>query len=362
VPSQEQIRWAQLRVGITVILASIALAVLIFLMTGTTGLFARKLTLYSYVDNAGGLRAGAPVRLQGVDIGNVEAIRVVSGHPGTPIQITLKVGTKNGINQFIRKESVVLLSTAGVLGETYVDIDSSGAKAQASAQIADQDTLPSREVPDITDVVRASQSTLQNINSLLLRADRIMTFVESGQGSVGKLVYDKELYDNLNGSIKQLNGMLDDLNNGKGSVGKLLKDEELYNKVNATMDKLNRTMDGIDKGEGTAGKLLKDPALYNNANQTIAKANQLMDSVNAGKGALGKFAKDEEFARKLDEVMTRLDTVMGGLAEGKGSAGKFLHDTAFYDDTDKLLVETRSLIKAIREDPKKYLTIHVKIF
>ncbi len=320
-PSQEQVRWAQLRVGITVIIASITLSVLIFLMTGTTGVFARKLTLVTYVDNAGGLRAGAPVRLQGVDIGNVEAIRVVSGHPKTPVQITLKIGTKNGVNQYIRKESVVLLSTAGVLGETFVDIDSSDPKAQASAQIADGDTLPAREVPDIQDVVRASQSTLQNINSLLLRADRIMTFVESGQGSVGKLIYDKELFDNLNGSIKQLNGMLDDLNSGKGSVGKLLKDEELYNKLNATMDKVNRTIDGIDRGEGTAGKFLKDPSLYNNANATIAKANQLMDSVNAGKGALGKIAKDEEFARKLDETITRLDAVMGGLEEGKGCDG-----------------------------------------
>ena len=47
-------------------------------MTGTTGLFTKKIVIRSYVDNAGGLRVGAPVRLQGVDIGNVTGIRVVS--------------------------------------------------------------------------------------------------------------------------------------------------------------------------------------------------------------------------------------------------------------------------------------------
>ncbi len=46
-------------------------------MTGTTGLFTRKIILRAYVDNAGGLRVGAPVRLEGVDIGNVTRIRVV---------------------------------------------------------------------------------------------------------------------------------------------------------------------------------------------------------------------------------------------------------------------------------------------
>ena len=69
-PSQKQLKWSELRVGITVIIASVILAVLLLLMSGTTGLFTRKITLKSYFDNAGGVRVGAPVRLSGVDIGN----------------------------------------------------------------------------------------------------------------------------------------------------------------------------------------------------------------------------------------------------------------------------------------------------
>ena len=71
-PSQKQLRWAQLRVGLTVVFAAVVLAFLVFLMSGTTGLFTPTLRLVSYMDNAGGLRNGAPVRLQSVDIGNVE--------------------------------------------------------------------------------------------------------------------------------------------------------------------------------------------------------------------------------------------------------------------------------------------------
>ena len=73
-PSQKQLKWSQLKVGLTVLAASVTLGVLIFLMSGTGGLFTTKIQLKSYFDNANGLREGAPVRLAGVDIGNVTKI------------------------------------------------------------------------------------------------------------------------------------------------------------------------------------------------------------------------------------------------------------------------------------------------
>ena len=76
-PSQKQLKWSQLKVGLTVLAASVTLGLLIFLMSGTGGLFTSKIVLKSYFDNANGLREGAPVRLAGVDIGNVTKIRVV---------------------------------------------------------------------------------------------------------------------------------------------------------------------------------------------------------------------------------------------------------------------------------------------
>ena len=67
------------------IVAAVTLAVLIFLMSGTAGIFSSKITLYSYFDNAEGLRVGAPVALQGVTIGNVKDIRVVPGRQLDPV-------------------------------------------------------------------------------------------------------------------------------------------------------------------------------------------------------------------------------------------------------------------------------------
>ena len=97
-PSQKQLRWSQLRVGLTVLFASITLGVLTFLMSGTTGLFTPKIKIKSYFDNAQGLREGAPVRLQGVDVGNVTGVRVVANKSRTPVEITMRVNTKYSFN------------------------------------------------------------------------------------------------------------------------------------------------------------------------------------------------------------------------------------------------------------------------
>jgi phospholipid/cholesterol/gamma-HCH transport system substrate-binding protein len=359
VPSQKQLKWSQLKVGLTVLVASITLGILIFLMSGTGGLFSRKIILRTYFDNANGLRVGAPVRLAGVDIGNVTNIEVVQDASKrlTPVEVTMKVNTAFGFN--LRKDSLTLLSTAGVLGETYIDIDSSQSKAP---QARNGDVLPSRDVPDFSDMVRSGQSTLQNMDALLKRLDRIVAFVESGQGSVGMLIYDPTLYNRLNSTVNEFQGLVNQVAQGKGTLGKLFSDEELYQKVNGTVDRLNAVIDDLNAGKGSAGKFLKDPALYNSANDTIANVKKLTDDINAGKGVIGKLTKDEEFARKLQETMNKLADITSRLEAGEGTAGKLLRDPALFTDADQMLIETRSLVKSIRENPKKYLTIHFKVF
>ena len=356
-PSQKQLKWSQLRVGLTVLFASVTLGVLIFVMSNTGGWLTHKITLRSYFDNAGGLREGAPVRLAGVDIGNVTGIRIVQGKPMTPVEVTMKVNTTYRFN--LRKDSVTLLSTAGVLGETYVDVDSSAAKGP---EATDGDTLAAREQPDIQDVVRASQGTLQNMDALLKRLDSIVAFVESGKGSIGKVVYSPALYDQLSATVAEFKGLMDQVQSGKGSLGPLLTSDEAYKKAMAAIDKINALADDLQQGKGTAGKLLKDTELYDNANKAMANVRQLSDDINTGKGALGKLTRDQEFAAKLQTTMNNVAELSERLEKGEGTAGMLFKDPALYNNSNQTLVETRELVKAIRENPKKYLMFRVKIF
>lgn len=326
-------------------------------MTGSGGLFVPKIQLKAYFDNAAGLRVGAPVRLQGVDIGNVKTVRIIPGRQPNAVEVMMKISTR--YNESIRKDSVAQLSTAGVLGEVFVDIDSTQAKA---GQVQDGDTLAQRDQPEIQDVVRSTQTTLQNMDVLLRRVDRIVSFVESGEGSIGKLIYDPGLYNRLNITVSEFQSIMTDVRSGKGTIGKLIIDDQLYVKANDSIDKLNRIVTELNAGQGTMGKFLKDPSLYDNANQTIAKANKLMDDVNAGQGALGLLAKDPQFRAKVNDTVVKLNMLAEKINNGDGTAGRFINDPSLYANTNQMLMETRSLVQAIRENPKRYLTIRFRLF
>jgi phospholipid/cholesterol/gamma-HCH transport system substrate-binding protein len=356
-PSQKQLRWSQLRVGVTVIVASVTLAVLLFLMSGTTGLFTQRIVLRSYFDNAEGLRRGAPVRLSGVDIGNVTDIRIARGRTLTPVEVTMKVTTKYGYD--LRTDSITSLDTAGVLGETYIDIDSAVA---AGPPAKNGDVLPTQVHPDFNQVVRASQSTLENMNALIKRADSILAFAQSGKGSLGKLIYDPTLYNRFSDTVADFQKIVQEVANGQGSLGALINRNDAYDKFLATLDKMNAVIDDLQAGKGTAGKFLKDPTLYNNANDTVANLKKMTDDINAGKGTLGKLTKDQELANKLDTTITKLSQLTTELQAGQGTMGKLFKDETLYNNANDLLVESRNLLTAFRQNPKKYLTIKLHIF
>jgi phospholipid/cholesterol/gamma-HCH transport system substrate-binding protein len=358
-PSQKQLKWSELRVGITVLISSLTLGLLLFLMSGTAGLFTPRIVLRSYFDNAQGLRVGAPVRLSGVDIGNVTIIRIVPDKDKqiTPVEITMKVSTK--YIYALKRDSVTSLDTAGVLGETYLDIDSSQAVGPSAR---DGDTLPTQVHPDFNQVVRASQSTLQNMDALLKRADRILAFAESGKGSLGKLIYDPTLYNRFSDTVADFQEIVDQVSSGQGSLGSLISKNDAYEKFIATLDKMNGVIDDIQQGKGTAGKFVKDPALYDNANATIANVRKITETINNGQGTIGRLTKDEELAKKLDNTISKLSDLTTELQAGQGTVGKLFKDETLYNNANQMLVETRDLLSAFRQNPKKYLSIKLHIF
>ncbi len=360
-PSQSEVKWSQLKVGVIVLVAAALLMALLFLMTSSSGLgiFSHKLTVTTYFENAAGVKDGAAVNLQGVTIGTVKEVSVVSdaNRKLTPIRVLMKLDGKYASD--LHKDTKAALSTVGVLGDTVVDLNSQTA---VGPQLQDGDELKTLESPNLQDVVKASQGTLESVNVILAKMDRIVDTISSGKGSIGGMIYDDTLYRRANETIDELHKLEVGLNNGQGSLGRLLKDDAMYNNLNATTAKLNHIAADLDAGKGSAGKLLKDDTLYNNLNTTLQHANSIMAEADQGKGALGLLTKNQAFADKLNDTVSRVSNIMTGIDKGEGTAGLLVKDPALYHNLDKLAVDSQSLVNTIRSDPKKYLTIHFKIF
>jgi phospholipid/cholesterol/gamma-HCH transport system substrate-binding protein len=345
-------------VGALVLAAMAVLVGLILLMSGQSGgLFERKLVLRSYFENAAGLKDGAPVTLEGVTIGNVIHVRVVADRNPTPVEVSMRVGHEFVPNLHV--DSTATIAQAGVLGDSYVDLSSAHASGPQPANNAE---LKATGAPSIQDVVRNSNDSIIETNKLLHKVEVTIDAVNSKRGTAGELINNPELYHKISRIADDLETISGAVANGKGSLGKLVNDDTLYNRANAAIDRLNKITVALDEGKGSAGKLLKDDALYNNLNAAAANANQMVTEINAGHGALGMLAKDPAFAAKLDDTVTRLDGFLKGLDEGKGTLGQLTQNRALYDHADQMVGQAEQLVKSIREDPKKYLVIRMKVF
>jgi phospholipid/cholesterol/gamma-HCH transport system substrate-binding protein len=360
-PSQQEVRWSQLKVGVIVLISTVILVALLFLMTSSAGMgiLSHKLTVVTYFENSAGLKTGAAVNLEGVTIGTVKSV-TIDNSPArklTPVKVVMKLNEKYAVD--LKKDSKASLSTVGVLGDTVVDINSQFA---VGPKLEDGDELKTLETPSLTDVVKASQGTIESLNVILAKMNVIVDNIQSGKGSIGQLINNPDLYNKANNTVDELLKLEKNLNAGRGSLGKLMTDDSLYNRFNDTVAKLESIANSVDSGKGTAGMLLKDDALYKNLNSTIVHANSLLADADAGKGGLGLMLKDPKFRQDLSSTLAQVNSLVSNINEGHGTLGKLATDDSMFTNINKLLTASTDLVTTIRSDPKKYLTIHLKIF
>ena len=274
-PSRKEVQWSQLKVGALVLAGAAILIFLIFLMSGSTGgLFAQKLTLRVYFDNASGLKQGAPVTLEGVTIGNVTKIRVVPERSPTPVEVTMKVPGK--LKSFLHTDSAAAIASAGVLGDSYVDITSNNATGPPPANNAE---LLSHSVSGIQQVMNTSQDALKEATKVMKKTGLIMDALNSEQGSAGKFLTDDALYNNLNTAVTNTNKLIEGVNKGEGAIGKMAKDPEFAKQLNGAVTNLNTLLKGMNDGKGTVGQLMVNRALYDHFDATADEAQKLVKAI-----------------------------------------------------------------------------------
>jgi phospholipid/cholesterol/gamma-HCH transport system substrate-binding protein len=356
-PTQEKKRWAQLKVGLLAMSALALLAVLIFLMTSSKGLFKSRSELYTYLDDSAAIAEGAPVRLNGITAGKVAAVALSgSNEPNRIVRITMEVN--NEFLPLIPVDSMAGIAAENLLGTKYINIKK-GRSQTAVKQGAELKSLDTREFDE---VVQQGYSALTSLDGILKKLDGILTAVQVGQGTIGKLLSDEELYRRLVAIASETQKVIATFNSDQGTLGKLMHDDRLYEDVRGTATRINTLMDDLQQGQGTAGKLLKDPALYDDARSTIGDLRKLLAGIDQGQGTVGKLLKSDDLHNQLQASMGRLDALLDKVNSGQGTIGQLLVNPALYESLDGTTREMNGLLKDFRSNPKKFLRIKLAIF
>lgn len=357
-PQRKEIRWAQLRVGIMVSVSLIVLAVGIFLISGQIGFLAHKYTLHAYFSGAAGLRPGSEVHVVGIPAGTVQAIRLSNlQDPQRAVEVVMTIASK--FQDHIRADSEADETTAGLLGDSFIDISRGSADQPV---IPDGGVVKSHEEKDIKEVVQNADDVISNLRVLSAQLGNITTQITGGKGSIGKLLFDESFYNRLNSTVGSVNRLVEQTESGRGTIGKLMVDPTAYDKMVATLDRANQFLDDVQSGKGSLGRFISDPALYNQLKDLTAKTNTLMDNINQGQGTLGKLVSDKQLYDRLNSSMGHINEITGRMAQGTGTLGKLSTDPSLFNNLASSTASLREFLTEFRRNPRRYLTLRVTFF
>ena len=281
-PSAKKVRWAQLKVGIMAVFALLVLAVLVFLMTGERRFFSSRALLYTYLDDSYAITPGAPVRLNGILIGKIGQV-VLSGEtePSRTIKVEMDVDIE--MLPSIPTDSMAMIASENVLGSKYINIK----RGRQASHVVPGGEIRAQDIGGFEDVVSSGYEVMTAVRGMVTRLDAIVSQVEAGKGSIGKLLTDEKLYDHLTATVAEAQKVTESLNRGQGTLGRFLYDDAIYEQTRTTIARVDQLMEDLQSGQGTLGKLLKDPAVYDELRSTIADARKVITDLNAGKGTAG---------------------------------------------------------------------------
>ncbi|MEI9812424.1 MAG: MlaD family protein [Acidobacteriota bacterium] len=357
-PSVANTRWSQLKVGLVAAVALVILAVLIVTMSGSNPLFEETSDVYSFFDDSFAMTAGAtPVRLNGILVGKVSKVEL-SGETDLNRAVRITLALNQEALAMIPVDSSAKLAQQNLLGSRYINIK----RGRSTQTIKPGGVIGSEDTAEIEDMLEQGKTTLSALQTILKRVENIVIEIEDGKGTIGKFLRDETLYTNLVTATDEMKKLVANFNNPNSTLGHLINDDELYNDVRGTIMKMDQLVSGLNAGEGTAGKLLKDDTLYDEVRNTLGDVRETFRLINHGDGTVGKLMTSSALHDRLEGTMTKLDTVLEKMTNGEGTVAQLLNNPSLYESLDGTTREFQGFMKDFRANPKKFLTIQLKLF
>jgi len=301
------ITWDQLKVGALILVALVILGVAILKLGDAGNLFGKRYRLVAYVASASGLRIGGPVTVAGQLAGSIKDIRFLPVDTDTTRNLKLIVEVNSALREQVRKDSRAKIKTLGLLGDKVFDITVGTPKYRA---LHEGDTLPIARSIDYEAVVQQASGAIAEVVRLTRDLSKVTASINRGEGTLGQLVTNRQLYDQLNSTLARTSSLMARLENPRGTIGRLLDDPSLYNSLNRAIASADSVISQINSGSGSVGKLLRDDTLYVHLNSVVARADSLVTTMSSGNGTMHKLFTDQQLYDQLVKTVTELNNVL----------------------------------------------------
>ncbi|MCF6268671.1 MAG: MlaD family protein [Melioribacteraceae bacterium] len=278
------------KLGIFIFIGSFLIVISIFTIGNKESLFVETVIINSKFENVEGLKTGAPVRLSGFTIGSVNNI-VLSGDSLGTVIVTMHID--KSLQHFIRLDSEASIITEGLVGKKVVAIRP-GSPSQAI--VGEGSFIKSKTPLNISQVIEDTQAIIIYVRDLTKDFADIVQKVNVGDGSIGKLVNDDELYYAAVDITKSAKTSLDTITTKMDQIAELIVQTnntaaKVFTDIDTSMTAIKNIVMKVERGEGTIGKLINDEGSYDSLSLMISN---LTTSTEAAKMGLVAFSENME--------------------------------------------------------------------
>jgi len=300
------ITWEQLKVGGVILLALLVLMVAIYKLGQAANLFSRRYELNVLVPNASGLREGGAVFVAGQLAGTIKNIEFLPVTNDTTRHLRIRMAIDHNLQEQVRRDSKAKVRTLGLLGDKVIDI-SIGTPRYGALKTGD--TISVAPSLDYEAVLAQVAGAVNDMVGLTHDLRQITGGLIDGRGTIGQLMTNRALYDQLIGTLGRANTMLTSFENPNGSFGRMLNDPTLYNKFVGVVTSADSLVVALNDKNGTVGRLLRDDTLYTHMVRMAAAGDSLMRTLSQGQGLAGRLLNDPELYDKLNKLTTDLGAI-----------------------------------------------------
>ncbi len=317
----KQLTWSGLKVGI-VVLVGIFIFIFIISIVGTEqNIFSSTYRVKVFLPNIQGLVNGAMVSLGGLKIGYVRNLQFITKDGVNGVEVSMDVLEK--YHSTITTSTRGQIKTIGLLGDKYIDLTIG---AQGEPALAENSFIPMVEGFDIEMAGPQFKSALNDFTETMGSAKRITASIEKGNGSVGKL----------------------------------LKNANMANEMEKFVHSLNNVMTALESKQGALGKFVYDEPLGKNVTEVTSNLRSVTDQIRQGKGTLGKLVMDDQLYVNLSSFTSRADSLLGKAASDSSNVSKLVNDPNFYNQVLSLMRDLNLLLVDLKQHPERY--VHVSVF
>jgi phospholipid/cholesterol/gamma-HCH transport system substrate-binding protein len=405
--TKRQVSIAKMRVGIFVTIALLLLAAIILQQSWGVSWFTSSVKAITYLPDVGGLKSGAPVWLAGIEIGKVTKVGIVppeiyagnkpvfkkieeihkkleAVNPKDPNAEKIASDLQDQLRDLrpelrvvevqmqiraqyidrLSRDSEVSIESQGLIGESFLDI-SPGTYGTPPQKVADAYIIEGVPTTGFREIMTGANDVIANFGVL---SDQFKTIAlkinpdKIGADLASTLQDLQSTMKEARSTFAHATRLADDINSGNGTMGRLITDPTAYQRLTESLDKFNKIADQIENGSGTFSKLIQNPQLFDSANEALRKAAVMMDRIEKGEGTLGMLSKDPALYQRSNQAIEKFANFVEQIDNGQGTLGKLYKDPSLYDNLNQSTAEITKFIYDLRQDPKKYLTIRLRLF